>query len=43
MWEDNDKMVLEDRGRGGKVSICLAQDKNKWKGLFTKVMNFRVP
>ena len=33
MWEDNDKMGLEEIGREGKVSICVAQEKNKWKDL----------
>jgi hypothetical protein len=36
-------MDLEEIGREGKVSMYLAQDKNKWKDLFTTVMGFRVP
>ena len=29
MWEGNIKMDLEEIGKAGKVSISLAQDKNK--------------
>jgi hypothetical protein len=29
MWQDNNKMDLEEIGGEGKVSICLAQDKKK--------------
>jgi hypothetical protein len=43
VWENNDEMDLEEIGREGKVSICLAQDKNKWQDLFTMVMEFRIP
>jgi hypothetical protein len=43
MWEDNNKMDLKEIGRKGKVSICLAQDKNKWKNLLKTVMVFGVP
>jgi hypothetical protein len=43
MWVDNNKMDLKVIGRNGKVSIYLAQDKNKWKDLLTTVMDFGVP
>jgi len=43
MWEDNNKIDLKEKGRNGKVSICLAQDKNKWKDLLTTVMDFGLP
>jgi hypothetical protein len=43
MWEDNDKMDLEGKGRKRKESICLAQDRNEWWVLVKTVMCFRVP
>ena len=42
-WEDNIKIDLEEVGRGCGDWMELAQDRDKWRGLVSTVMNFRVP
>jgi len=42
-WEDNIKMDLQEAGGGGMDWIELAQDRNWWRALVSKVMNLRVP
>ena len=42
-WEDNIKMDLEEVGRGCGDWLELAQDRDRWQALVSKVMNFRVP
>jgi hypothetical protein len=41
-WENN-KMHFQEVGCGGTDWIELAQDRDRWRGLVTAVMNFRVP
>ena len=41
-WEDNIKMYLEKVGRGCGDWMELAQDRDRWRALVSKVMNFRV-
>ena len=41
-WEDNITMDLEEAGGGGDW-MELAQDRDRWRALLNKVMNFRVP
>jgi hypothetical protein len=41
-WEDNIKMDLQDVGRGRGDWTELAQDRDRWRALVSKVMNFRV-
>jgi len=41
-WEDNIKMDLQDGGCGGMDWIELAQDRDRWRALGSKVMNLRV-
>ena len=41
-WEDNIKMDLWEVGGGGDW-MELAQDRDRWRALVNKVMNFRVP
>ena len=41
-WEDNIKMDLQEVGRGCRDWMELAQDKNRWRALVRRVMNFRV-
>jgi hypothetical protein len=43
MWVDNIKMNLRETGCDGRGWIDLAQDRNQWRALMNKVMNFRVP
>ena len=42
-WEDNPKMDREEVGRGCGDWTELAQDRDGWRALVSKVMNFRVP
>jgi hypothetical protein len=40
---DNIKMDLGEIGLGSKDWIDLAQDRDQWRALVGKVINFRVP
>jgi hypothetical protein len=42
-WEDNIKMDLHEVGRGCGDWMELAQDRDRWRGLVSTVMNFGVP
>jgi len=42
-WEDNIKMDLQEVGGGCGDWMELAQDRDSWRALVSKVMNFRVP
>jgi hypothetical protein len=42
-WEDNIKVDLEEVGCGGMELIELAQDRDRWRALLSKVMKHRVP
>ena len=42
-WEDNNKMDLQEVGRGRGDWMELAQDRDGWRALVGTVMNFRVP
>ena len=45
-WEDNNKMGLQDVGFGGVGDMDwleLVQDRDRWRGLVSAVINFRVP
>ena len=42
-WEDNIKMDLQEVGRGCGDQMELAQDRDRWRGLVSTVMDFRVP
>ena len=41
-WEDNIKMDLQEVGRGCGDWMELALDRDRWPGLVSTVMNFRV-
>jgi len=42
-WEDNIKMDLQEVGGGCGDWTKLSQDRERWRALVSKVMNFRVP
>ena len=42
-WEDNTKIDLEEVGRGYGDWMVLAQERDRWRGLVSTVMNFQVP
>ena len=42
-WEDNIKMDLQEVGRGCGDWMELAQDRDRWRALVSKLMNFGVP
>ena len=42
-WEDNIKMDLQEVGAFCGDWMELAQDRERWRALVSKVMNFRVP
>jgi hypothetical protein len=42
-WVGNIKTELREIGSGGIDWIDLAQDRDQWRALVIKVMNFRVP
>ena len=42
-WEDNITMDLQEVGCGGMDWIELAMDRDRWRALVSKVMNFCVP
>ena len=42
-WEVNIKMDLQEMGRGCGDWIELAQDRDRWRALVSRLMNFRVP
>ena len=42
-WEDNIKMDFQEVGEGCEDWMELAQDRNRWRALVSKVMNLLVP
>ena len=42
-WEDNIKLDLEEVGRCCGDWMELAQDRDSWRALVSRVMNLRVP
>ena len=42
-WEDNNKMDLQEVGRGRRDWMELAQDRDRWRALVGTVRDFRVP
>jgi hypothetical protein len=42
-WVDNDKMDLRKIEWGGMDCIDLADDRDQWRALVNRIMNFRVP
>jgi hypothetical protein len=42
-WEDNIKMDLQEVGGCGGDWMERAQDRDRWRTLVSRVMNFRVP
>jgi len=42
-WDDNIKMDLQEVGRGCGDWMELAQDRDGWRALVSRVMNLRVP
>ena len=42
-WEDNIKLDLEEVGKGCGDWMELAKDRDRWRALVSKVMDFRVP
>jgi len=41
-WVDNIKMDLQEVGGGCEDWMELAQDRDRWRALVSRVMNFRV-
>jgi hypothetical protein len=39
-WEDDIKMYLREKERGGVDWIHLAQDRDQWRALVNMVINF---
>jgi hypothetical protein len=42
-WEDNIKMDLQEVGGGFGDWMERAEDRDRWRALVSKVMNFRFP
>jgi len=42
-WEDNIKMDLQDVGGNRGDWMELAQDRDRWRALVSRVRDFRVP
>ena len=42
-WEGTIKIDLQEVGRGCGDWMELAEDRNSWRALVSRVMNFRVP
>jgi hypothetical protein len=42
-WVDNIKIYLREIEWDGTDGIDLAQDRDQWRALVNKVMNFRIP
>jgi len=42
-WEENIKMDLQEVGCGCMNRFELAQDRDRWRALFTAVMTIHVP
>jgi len=42
-WEETIKLDLQEVDYGVMNLIDLAQDRDKWRGLANKLMNFRFP
>jgi len=42
-WDDDIKMDLQEMGCGGMDWIELAQDRDRWRGFLTTVINLGVP
>jgi len=42
-WEDNIKMDLQEVGGGFGYWMEVAQDRDRWRTLMSRVMNHRVP
>jgi hypothetical protein len=40
-WENNVKIDIRERGWGGMDWIHMVQDKDQWRALVNRVMNFR--
>jgi hypothetical protein len=42
-WDDSIKIEFQEVGGGCGDWMELAQDRDKWRALGSRVMNFRVP
>ena len=42
-WENNNKTDLQEVGGGCEDWMELAQDRDRWRTLVSRVMNLRVP